>query len=183
MANFQDLIDFVDIAVKSRKYPENTAYALKAALNLFETELNDEERQSLDIFRKNFEQINTIVFNKNNKKFSANSLNTYKYRVMKVLSDYETYGINPTKMASWTPKVITRGRKEISRKSEKSSSISTENHSEISTTITPINMHRIELALRTDTKAILVVPKDITEMEASTLKAILDSLTVKNVPK
>lgn len=107
---FKELYDFIDRAVKSRKYPENTGMALKTSLKLFEAELNDEEKGSISEFSKNLNSIYQSVFAKN-KNFSASSLATYKSRVSKVLSDYEKYGIDPTKMANWSPKIITRAKK------------------------------------------------------------------------
>jgi hypothetical protein len=107
---FQDLYEFIDRAVKSRKYPENTGMALKTALSLFGKELSDEEKLSIDEFKKNLEPIYQNVFTKN-KNFSASSLATYKSRVMKVLGDYEKYGVDPTKMTNWSPKVIKRTSK------------------------------------------------------------------------
>ncbi len=110
MANFQELYDFVDRAKRNRKYPEATAHSLRAALKLYDTELNNEERASLTKVRADFEQITRSVFNKNSVKFTTGSLATYKSRVQKVLADYEKYG-DPTKMNSWSPKVINRTKK------------------------------------------------------------------------
>jgi soluble cytochrome b562 len=119
MKKIQDLYDFVDRAIKSRKYPDNTGMALKSALKLFEAGLNEEEKNSVVEFKKNLDQIYQSVFSKN-KNFSATSLATYKSRVTKVLNDFEKYGTDPTKMANWSPKIITRAKKssmpEVERK-------------------------------------------------------------------
>ena len=112
MRKFQELYDFVDRAIRSRKYPDNTGMSLKTALKLFEVELNEDERNSINEFRKNLEQVYQSVFAKN-KHFSAGSLATYKSRVAKVLADYEKYGTDPTKMANWSPKMIRRSKKSI----------------------------------------------------------------------
>ena len=110
MQKIQVLYDFIERAIKSRKYPENTGMALKTALKLFETELNEEERNSIDEFRKNINQIYQSVYSKN-KNFSAGSLAVYKSRVIRVINDYEKYGIDPIKMSNWSPKVISRSKK------------------------------------------------------------------------
>lgn len=110
MTNVKLIYEFIDHAIKSRKYPENTGSSLKTALKLFEVELNDDERNSIDLFINNIEQIYQNVFAKN-KNFSASSLAVYKSRVLKAINDYKKYGIDPTKMANWTPKVVTRSRK------------------------------------------------------------------------
>lgn len=121
MKKIQDLYEFIDRAVKSRKYPDNTGMALKTALKLFEAVLNEDERNSIDVFSKNIEQIYQNVFSKN-KDFSASSLATYKSRVTKVLSDYEKYGVDPTKMAGWSPKIVIRSKKQsMTTKSNKPS--------------------------------------------------------------
>lgn len=105
---FKNLYAFIERAVKSRKYPNNTGYALKVALSLFESELNDEERSSLNVFKKNLDQIYRSVCLKNSTKYSAGSLATYKARVIRTIKDYEHYGIDLTKMAGWNPKIILR---------------------------------------------------------------------------
>lgn len=120
----KDLYDFVDTAVRSRKYPENTGIAIKTALKLFEAELTPEEANSANLFKDNLDQIYNNVFNKNKLKFSAGSLHTYKGRVLRALSDYEKYGLDAAKMASWSPKVVVRGPK-----TKKSESISDQNES------------------------------------------------------
>lgn len=110
MTGFQELYSFVDRAMRNRKYPEATAQALRAALKLYDAELSDEEKASLEKVKKDFEQITRSVFGKNATKFSASSLTTYKSRVQKVFADYEKYG-DPAQMNSWSPKVIVRGKK------------------------------------------------------------------------
>ena len=106
--NIQDLFEFIERAEKNRKYPTATASGLKAALRLFEVELNEEEKNSVDLFKKNLEQIYHSVTVKNGKSMSSGSLVTYKSRINKIISHFEKYGIDPTKMVNWNPKVITR---------------------------------------------------------------------------
>ena len=120
MAKFNDLYEFIDRAVKNRKYPSNTALGLKAALKLFENEANDDEKNSLDKFKQNLDQIYHSVSIKN-KDVTAGSLATYKSRVNKVLREFEQYGIDPTKMNNWSVKTIVRQkRKEVSKTEKKS---------------------------------------------------------------
>jgi len=128
MTKFQELYDFIDRAKKNRKYPEATAGALKAALKLYDAELSDEERSSLDKVKKDFEQITQSVFKKNANKFSASSLITYKSRILKVFADYEKYG-DPAKMSNWFPKIIARTKK--SSKSENLPSRDEGEHDEV----------------------------------------------------
>lgn len=111
MKKINDLYDFIERAIKSRKYPENTGLSLKSALKLFERELNEDEKNSLDQFKRNIEQIYQTVFSKN-KEYSADSLAVYKSRVLKAINDYEKYGTDPNKMANWIPKIIIRTKRQ-----------------------------------------------------------------------
>lgn len=173
MNNFKTLSEFIDRAVKSRKYPESTAQTLRAALNLYEPILHEEERNSLEKFEKDFEQITASVFSKNANRFNVSSLTTYKSRVQKVLNDFNKYG-DPAKMNSWNPKVIVRMKKTISQGQ------TNKEKPEVATQEIPNrtseNMHKIELALRPDAKFIIIVPRDMNKSEAITIKAIIDSL-------
>mgnify|MGYP001572573370 CR=1 FL=1 len=101
MENFQCLYDFLDSAIKNRKYPEATANAIRSALKIYETALNQEERDSLQRFYDNLDQITKSVFLKNSKRFNSSSLATYASRVSKVVNDYYKYGMDPIKMNSW----------------------------------------------------------------------------------
>ena len=110
MENFSALYSFIDRASRSRKYAEATAYTLKAALKLYEAELNEDEKKDVDLFKKNFEQITRTVMGKNGQRFNASSLAAYKSRAYKVLNDFVKYS-DPIAMNSWTPKVINRTKK------------------------------------------------------------------------
>jgi len=176
MTNFQELYDFIDRATRSRKYPEATAQTLKAALKLYDPELNDEERTSVEKFKENFEQITRSVFGKNASRFSASSLATYKSRAQKVLADFDKYS-DPLKMNSWSPKVIMRNKKAVSAAlpPPKNTFVGASEKDEP----LPDNMHKIELALRENAKVIIIIPRDLKAQESATIKAILDSLVVQ----
>ena len=103
--NIDSLYDFINAAEKSRKYAPNSAAGLRSALRLFQKELNEEEKSSTSLFRQNFNQIYQQVVNKNISSYNASSLDVYRKRILRLLSDYEKYGIDPTKLSTWTPKV------------------------------------------------------------------------------
>ena len=177
-ATIKDLYDFIETAMRNRKYPTSTAQGLRAAVKLFDSELNDDERKSLDTVKGNVEQIYQSVFTKN-KNFTAASLATYKSRFLKVISDYEKYGTDPTKMTNWNPKVITRTKKATK---EPATNFTPKDEGPDNTDgltgAIPTNMHKIELALRHDAKFILIIPRDLKQTEVTTLNAILASLVV-----
>lgn len=176
MAKFNDLYEFIDRAVKNRKYAQNTAFGLKAALKLFEAEINEDERNSVDKFEENLNQIYHTVSSKN-KNVAASSLVSYKSRINRILEHYKKYGVDPTKMSNWTVKPIAVRQKKQESSSDKSA-LSKDQDLPASSSA---GMHKIELALRPDKKFIIVVPMDITPAESTTIKAILDSLVVKSV--
>jgi site-specific recombinase XerD len=176
MSTFADLIEFVNRATKSRKYPENTSQGLRAALKLFEVELNDEERKSLDEFDKNLEQIYRTVSSKNGLKYTAASLAVYKSRIKKVISDFKAYGLDPSKMANWSPKIVVRSKRGSGNDTKMLKGAETP---EVLGAGNIDGMHRIELSLRPNTKFTVIVPMDITSGETAAIKAVLDSLVKK----
>jgi len=166
MHKYSDLYNFIDFAKGNRKYPENTANGLKSALRIFEKELNIDELSSIDLVEENIEEIFINVVGKNKDK-GIGSLNTYKARVLKVIKDYQKYGVNPSKIQSWVIKYhkIDRPDKIIDKKETALSSY----------TNTPV--HKIELSLTGNNKAIITIPKNINTREIKAIKDILDSLS------
>ena len=118
MAKFKDLYEFVDSAVKNRKYAPNTAHGIRTALKLFELEINEEEKDSLDKFKENFEQVFRGVTLKN-KNMTAGSLLSYKSRIKRLLEQYENYGSDAVKMNNWSVKAVVRQKKEESAPNKK----------------------------------------------------------------
>lgn len=179
MSSIKDLNDFIDKAERSRKYPTSSAQGLKAAVKLFDTELNDEERASLDLFEQNIDQIYQSVFNKN-KNLTVSSLATYKSRVLKAISDYKKYGTDATKMSNWQPKVVTRTKRSDSKRDEVPATNDAPVGLQNNELAVPDGMTKLELALRPDMKFVLVIPYDLRASEVATIKAILDSLSSNN---
>jgi len=177
MSKFNTLYDFIDAAERSRKYPSNTAQAYKAALRLFETELNDEERESLDKVMGSIDQIYRSVINKNSKNISLTSLATYKSRFVKVLMDYDQYGVDPTKMANWNVKTIVRNKK-AANQAKLLNTASNEEPTSVTASQTlngkGDNINRIELSISLDRKCYLIVPRDVTVDEAKKIRSALD---------
>ena len=174
MNKFNDLYEFIDFAKGNRKYPENTANGLKSALKIFEKELNIDELNSVGLIEDNIEEIFINVVSKNKNK-SIGSLNTYKARFLKVINDYQKYGINPSKIQGWSAKphkaaILKMNKKDISDKEQDKNQTVLSGH-----TNTPV--HKIELSLRNNFQSLILIPKDITSKEAKIIKDIIDSLT------
>ena len=164
-------MDFIDAAEKSRKYPGNTASARRSAVRLFEHELNEQEKASLDTLKKNLDQIYTNVFNKNKSNMTVASLETYKNRFIALVKEYEKYGINPTMMANWN-----RPIRKISTKDDKTKNNVPENMEVRESEYKEIEMSRFELPLRPGIKAIILVPSNITRDEVNKVRKYIDFL-------
>jgi hypothetical protein len=108
MNSIAKLQDFVNRALRSRKYARNTASSFQSPLKLLEPELNEEEKQSVDLIKKNLDQIFNVVYDRNSSLLSATSIQEYKRRIKNLISDYERYGTNPTAMANWERSTIAR---------------------------------------------------------------------------
>lgn len=174
--NINTLKEFITSADKSRKYPHNTALGLSAALKLFEAEMNEDEKKSLSLLVNNLDQIYASVFQKNKTKMSAGSLQTYKSRVSKVIADYENYGKNATKMASWNPTVVVRKSKQLVRQSRDENVVA--NNDFMSEIVPKQNVNRHELNLGDGRTATISTPGDLTLEEVKKISAYINYLRI-----
>jgi len=171
----KELLDFIDTAERNRKYPGGTAAGRRSALRLFEVELNDEEKESLDTFKKNLDQIYQNVFNKNKSNMSAGSLATYKMRLESLIKDYEKYGQDPTKLANWN-RPVRKYKKAPLEKEVRDSIPATEPKPEVLLPEKGSDFSRFELPLRPGIKAIIIVPSDISKSEVEKLRGYINFL-------
>lgn len=171
----KELLDFIDTAERNRKYPVGTAAGRRSALRLFEVELNDEEKESLDTFKKNLDQIYQNVFNKNKSNMIAGSLATYKMRLLSLIKDYEKYGQDPTKLANWN-RPVRRYNKASSEQEPKRSNPTAKPKQEVLLPEKGSDFSRFELPLRPGIKAIIIVPSDISKSEVEKLRSYINFL-------
>jgi hypothetical protein len=208
MNAMKSLFDFIKTATAERKYADNTARGLNAALKLFEPHLNDAEKQSLDAFQGNLENIANDIFSKRKDgKPTSDTLMVYKRRVHKIIADYKSYGSDPGKMASWNPRRATPGLKvkntaaptENDRPIQEGQIIDVEPSNSMpsprSVSALPmaaqggvtaldtagryIDTNRSEIFLREGFKIILELPIDLTTDEAAKLKQYIDLMALK----
>jgi hypothetical protein len=171
------LKEFVESANRSRKYPDNTAMALKTALRLFETELREEELYSIEKFKENLDHIYQSVFEKNKTKYSSGSLDAYKRRVSRLLNDYLKYGTDPVKMNNWSPavrKISARAQKKSAQETIKGS-----NGEDDSSVIRSEKGTRIDWPLTNGRNVTLVLPDDLTGQEATVIKSLIELRVVE----
>lgn len=208
MNALKSLFDFIKTATAERKYADNTARGLNAALKLFEPHLNDAEKQSLDAFEGNLENIANDIFSKRKDgKPTSDTLMVYKRRIHKVIADYRSYGSDPGKMAAWNPRRSTPGLKAKNgvtptksiRPVQEGQIIDVEAGQPVvpprSVSVLPltaqggvtaldtagryIDTNRSEIFLREGFKIILELPVDLTVDEAAKLKQYIDLMATK----
>ena len=173
--NIKSLYNFVDDAEKDRKYPVNSAAGIRAALKMFEGEMNEDEKDSIDLFKERFDQISGSVFNKNRDKISASSFQVYIRRVRRLLKDYESYGLDPKLMASWNPL-----KKHIPAKKSKSETLKKDVTSGTSEQSDEQKDGRDKYEMNTNSgKITLFVPATISEQEVELINSFVDFLKAK----
>jgi hypothetical protein len=165
---FSKLYEFIDLAEKNRKYPANTAHGRRAALKLFETALNLDELESLDLIQQRIEEIYLTLIARHKNTYSIQSLNTYKGRFLKVIEDYKRYGINPDSIIQWEVKP----RKYASKDKD------TEEDSIQEDVSLPVHrgVHKLQIALEDGSYCTLELPKTIDSKDADTIYKILKSI-------
>ena len=145
---------------------------MKAALRLFGLELNEDELQSLDLFKSRFNDIYQSVVQKNKDNVTINSLETYKSRLQRLISDYEKFGIDPSKMANWNPPHRVRIKKEKVKQIIVSHSVPL-----VEENPTPNTMNTAELTSFRPSKNIFIsYPLNFTLEEAKSIKSFADYL-------
>src|SRR3989338_1934584 len=109
----QELFDFIGSAERSRNYPAKVASNHRTPLKLIDPELTEEERGSLEILKNNLDKIFHTVYDKNKTRMSPISIGVYTRRIRSLIADYEKYGTDLGKMASWNRQIITRKHNKI----------------------------------------------------------------------
>lgn len=174
----EDLNSFITRAEKSRKYAPNSATGIKVALGYFEKELNEEEQNSIDKFRDNFNAIYQSVIRKNQDKLSPGSLEVYKRRVWGLLKDFEEYANDPAKFVGWNPirRVVVKKKnnpeKGDSNLGEKSNF---EQDNNLPSTLEGLS--KSEIPLRPGVKAVILVPNDLIPDDVEKIKLFIDYLS------
>ncbi len=170
MDEYQKLYEFITLAEKNRKYPANTAHGRRAALKLFETVLNPDERESLDLIEQRANEIYLTLISRHKDNFSIQSLNTYKGRFFKIIQDYKRYGANPDDIMRWEVKQRSYTLKDT--KIDENKDVSADAPS------LPIHkgVHKLQIALENGQECLIQIPVKISNQDTTTIKKIIDSL-------
>lgn len=193
--------DFVDKAVRNYKYTPDAGRRLKKSLDLFNEVLQEDERSSLDVLSKRLNDIVNRVDIKHPNLYTTSSLMVYKSQVVRAISDYQKYGKDATKMASWSPKVIKRAGTDSSKnKPEVNKSVVTQTpetvvkNSDMAVDSTITNaiaahiipnsamaeMKTLDLPLQNDRSVAVYYPVDLTSTEAEKIGVVLKSIALLN---
>ncbi|MDP3941966.1 MAG: hypothetical protein Q8Q49_06695 [bacterium] len=182
MNTFIDLIQFTRDAEKNRNYPAATGAAFRGAIAKFMEILNEEEKQSIDLFEGRIDQILRDFIEKNKQKMTMSSIMEYKRRVLKVIDDYREYGIDPTKMTNWQRKPKIFSAKRLKQQKNEENRPTQSQQKPVETTTTPVDlmtegsMTRFEIPLRKGIKAIIHTPPDLTFEEVKKIKLYVQYL-------
>lgn len=168
----ESVFKFIDSAEKSRKYAPNYASGIRTALRLFEKELNNEEKSSVDLFQQNIEQIYLQVVRKNQSTYSDASLDVYKKRVLKVLGDYGKYGKDPTKMINWNP--VRHGIKKAKDKKVKITSEQKGNDMPEKFEANAMTKWELRVPSRPDVRAVIYTATDLSFDEIATIRSYIN---------
>jgi hypothetical protein len=200
-----DLKEFIDVAEKNRKYAKETAKGKRAALRLFETELNEDEMQSVDLLNDRLEKIYQAVYNNNKTKMQHSSLVMYKNRLQGLLKDYLKYGNDPNAFTSWDKtrkqEPRTSSLKHTARTASRVPSSRNLIEAEVVNTDETIfendelkalagsasqggvfssELNRFEVFLRPGFKVSLTLPIDLNKSEADRIKHMIDGMIVSD---
>lgn len=168
MNEFNKLYEFVNLAEKNRKYLKNTAHGKRAALKLFETALNPDELESLDLIQQRIEEIYLTLIARHKDTYSIQSLNTYKGRFLKAIEDYKRYGTNPDNIIQWDvkPRKYTTKEKDIEKDTNK----------DIISLPVHRGVHKLQISLENGQNCIIEIPPKISEKDASCIQKIISAL-------
>lgn len=156
------ILKFIDAAQKSRKYLPGTANNLRRSIKILESSLNEQEKGSLDLVSEHIDQIFYEYYQQNQASVSASSVETYKSRVKKAIRDYQKYGLDPSKMVSWNPKISIKSKRVEPKNNEMVDAQHATNEHAFDKDLFP-NMLRTEIPLTSDLFAILLVPKPLSK--------------------
>ncbi len=168
-----ELVTFIESAERMGNYPSSTAGGMKAALRLASSVLTEEEANSLDTLSGHIDQIFQRIFNKYKSKMNPSSIATYRQRLQSAVSDYEKHGQNPSAMASWKRKVRMVG----SRRAQPGGQPTGRETLPV-TDLSGPSMIRLELPVRPNAKAIVLIPADLNRAEADRIKKLIDASVV-----
>lgn len=171
---------FISRAERDRKYAPNTASGIRAALNLFESAMNEEEKESLDVLKGRLDEIYNEVFRRKTNKMTSDSIRTYYNRVKRVINDHNNYNHDPDKYNKWSPQ-----RKSFTPKatSTKKNRISTAEHSASHTggqtaeAAIPVGSNdRFEITFESGQRALLILPSRRTESDMQKINKLVEFL-------
>lgn len=183
--SIQSLYDFIDRAETNRKYLPNVATNFRTPLRLIEKELTEEERSSVDLIKKNLDQIINLIYSKNGNKLSASSLEVYRKRIKSLIADYENYGKDPSAMANWSRPITTRTHREnkvksVDRNNGVAASIINNDIPNVSTENESSIVKHEEML--THGKAFIFTPKKLEVSDLGILQAYLNYLKIRMNP-
>ncbi len=186
MNNIEQLQDFIKRAERNYKYKPNTATALSGGVKLFGTVLTDEELAQGSFPLDKLDEIAERIHVKFGDRYSVDSLQTYKSRLNRVVSDFAKYGADAKSMASWNP--LTKQRKRVTKPSgDKTGMAAEQNDTKASRSVMPADntdqapvelpgLQDIRLPLADNRSVVIYYPMDLSETEAEKIGTVLKGI-------
>lgn len=176
------LFQFIKTAERTHKYKPNTASALAGTLRLFVGVMTERELSGEDFPIDKLDELVERLRVKNQGKYSAGSLQTYKIRISRIVRDYMNYGLDAKSMASWNP--LPNQRRRVRPKSNAPQDLTRKQPAEDSAGTLQVGgrrenaavVHDIQLPLANNRNAVLYYPTDLTEDEAEKIGIALKGI-------
>lgn len=170
----EDILTFIGSAERARKYPAGTAHSYRVAVKAFGSNMNDEEKSSIAIFKDHLNLIYRDIFNKN-KAIAPSTLDAYKSRVSSVIDDFSKYGNDPSKWSSWS-RPVASPRVRRPQKTDDTSKALDVSKAEADPRDIFGETARIEIPLGFNQKAVLIVPLGISSKGLGRIEGYVKAL-------
>jgi len=179
------ITDFVDKAVRNYKYSGETGTTLKRAVALFADVMQEDETASIDLVKDRLDDIMNRIDVKFPNKYTVSSLMVFKSRALRAINDYQNYGLDATKMSSWSPKTSKRSTSEAKKPisvTTHDNAVTAELYSTPAMLPKPMdynsvqNSQTLELPLQNSRMVTIYYPTDLTVAESQKIGKVLESI-------
>ncbi|MBL7745617.1 MAG: hypothetical protein JNN00_19250 [Chitinophagaceae bacterium] len=179
----QDLVEFVQKAVKLAKYNSNTGGGILIAIRVAEKGLLPEEPRDIDYLLSHMQE---LFIRQKDLALSAQSQAVYFGRIKKAVEDYKKYGFDARAIYSWSPKL--RARKSSSKKTVSenkseneimneptiSGSISVNTNDHVVKEVGGVKLNVVTWRLRPGVLVKIELPEDLKKADVERIKRLLD---------
>jgi len=143
-------------------------------VKLVEQEANEAEKASLEVLQQNLDQIFNVIYQHKREVYTADSINVYKKRMRRILSDYSEYGFDSEKLAGWNRPVRSLKPRRSLDTAKEEFSATRDTHS---VGIGGVNFTKFEIPLELGGKAVVTLTSEMTARDKKKIIAHLNAET------